>query len=172
MIFYFLCDHLDGALKECMRQIRNLKEDHEKELREVISSKTRQWEIIKQELEAKMISLDQELLRSAAENTALSRSLQERSNMLIKLNDEKLKAEARIEILKGDIESCENAEILILGRGRQIEPVHPDLRRFVCYTCMKLEVLDTRNAVSTYNILNEEGRIVAAALIPYGVTSS
>lgn len=28
-----------------------------------------------------------------------------------------------------------------------------------------------RNAVSTYNILNEEGRIVAAALIPYGVYS-
>ncbi|KAI4374933.1 hypothetical protein MLD38_012868 [Melastoma candidum] len=99
--------HLDGALKECMRQIRNLKEDHEKELREVIGSKTRQWEIIKRELEAKMIGLDQELLRSAAENTALSRSLQERSNMLIKLNDEKLKAESRIEILKGDIESCE-----------------------------------------------------------------
>ncbi|KAK6120740.1 hypothetical protein DH2020_045522 [Rehmannia glutinosa] len=28
-----------------------------------------------------------------------------------------------------------------------------------------------RNAASTYNILNEEGRIVAAALIPYGVDS-
>ncbi|KAI4366324.1 hypothetical protein MLD38_022211 [Melastoma candidum] len=99
--------HLDGALKECMRQIRNLKEDHEKELQEVISSKTRQWEIVKQELEARMINLEQELLRSAAENTALSRSLQERSNMLIKLNDEKLKAEARIEILNGDIASYE-----------------------------------------------------------------
>ncbi|KAI4302860.1 hypothetical protein MLD38_038559 [Melastoma candidum] len=63
-------------------------------------------------------------------------------------------------------------EILILGCGRQIEPVHPDLRRFVRSTGMKLEVLDTRNAASTYNILNEEGRIVAAALIPYGVTYS
>ena len=28
-----------------------------------------------------------------------------------------------------------------------------------------------RNAASTYNILNEEGRVVAAALLPYGVTS-
>lgn len=28
-----------------------------------------------------------------------------------------------------------------------------------------------RNAVSTYNILNEEGRVVAAALLPYGVSS-
>lgn len=28
-----------------------------------------------------------------------------------------------------------------------------------------------RNAASTYNVLNEEGRIVAAALLPYGVSS-
>ncbi|XP_062074672.1 uncharacterized protein LOC133778683 [Humulus lupulus] len=62
-------------------------------------------------------------------------------------------------------------EILILGCGRNIVPVDPELRRFIRSTGMKLEVLDSRNAISTYNILNEEGRIVAAALIPYGVSS-
>ncbi|CAB4265598.1 unnamed protein product [Prunus armeniaca] len=36
--------HLDGALKECMRQIRNLKEDHEQKLQEVVFSKTKQCE--------------------------------------------------------------------------------------------------------------------------------
>ncbi|KAE8661666.1 NADH dehydrogenase 1 alpha subcomplex assembly factor 3-like isoform X3 [Hibiscus syriacus] len=62
-------------------------------------------------------------------------------------------------------------EILILGCGRNIEPVDPELRRFIRSTGMKLEALDSRNAASTYNILNEEGRIVAAALLPYGVYS-
>ncbi|KAG7946000.1 hypothetical protein I3843_14G016000 [Carya illinoinensis] len=62
-------------------------------------------------------------------------------------------------------------EILILGCGRHIEPVGPELRRFVRSIGMKLEVLDSRNATSTYNILNEEGRIVAAALLPYGISS-
>ncbi|MBA0601203.1 hypothetical protein Gorai_004389 [Gossypium raimondii] len=62
-------------------------------------------------------------------------------------------------------------EILILGCGRYIEPVDPELRRFIRSTGMKLEALDSRNAASTYNILNEEGRIVAAALLPYGVSS-
>ncbi|KAL0391904.1 UNVERIFIED_CONTAM: Filament-like plant protein 4 [Sesamum radiatum] len=33
--------HLDGALKECMRQIRNLKEEHDKKLHEVVLEKTR-----------------------------------------------------------------------------------------------------------------------------------
>lgn len=62
-------------------------------------------------------------------------------------------------------------EILVLGCGRYIEQVDPELRRFIRSTGMKLEALDSRNAASTYNILNEEGRIVAAALLPYGVAS-
>ncbi|CAJ1973229.1 unnamed protein product [Sphenostylis stenocarpa] len=99
--------HLDGALKECMRQIRNLKEEHEQKIQEVALSKTKQLDKIKGELEAKIVNFEQELLRSAAENGALSRSLQEHSNMLIKFSEEKARAEAEIEILKGNIEACE-----------------------------------------------------------------
>uniref|UniRef100_A0A5B6ZEV0 NADH dehydrogenase [ubiquinone] 1 alpha subcomplex assembly factor 3 n=1 Tax=Davidia involucrata TaxID=16924 RepID=A0A5B6ZEV0_DAVIN len=62
-------------------------------------------------------------------------------------------------------------EIFILGCGRQVEPIDPELRHFIRSTSMKLEAIDSRNAASTYNILNEEGRIVAAALLPYGGTS-
>ncbi|PAN48355.1 hypothetical protein PAHAL_9G377200 [Panicum hallii] len=61
-------------------------------------------------------------------------------------------------------------EILILGCGRHIHPVSPELRKFIRSTGMKLEAVDSRNAASTYNILNEEGRPVAAAVLPYGVT--
>ncbi|KAA8528731.1 hypothetical protein F0562_036086 [Nyssa sinensis] len=99
--------HLDGALKECMRQIRNLKEEHEQTLQEVVLTKTKQWDKIKLELETKIANMDQELLRSAAENAAISRSLQERSNMLIKMSEEKSQAEAEIELLKSNIDSCE-----------------------------------------------------------------
>lgn len=62
-------------------------------------------------------------------------------------------------------------EILLLGTGRQVQHVDPELRRFIRSTGMKLEAIDSRNAASTFNILNEEGRIVAAALLPYGVSS-
>ncbi|KAM7518177.1 hypothetical protein LguiB_017139 [Lonicera macranthoides] len=99
--------HLDGALKECMRQIRNLKEEHEQKLQEVVRTKTKQWDQIKLELESKMANLDQELFRSTAENAAISRSLQERSNMLIKMTEEKSQAEADIEILKSNIDACD-----------------------------------------------------------------
>jgi chromosome segregation ATPase len=99
--------HLDGALKECMRQIRNLKEEHEQKIQEVALSKTKQLDKIKGELEAKIASFEQDLLRSAAENRAISRSLQERSNMLIQLSEQKASADAEIEHLKSNVESCE-----------------------------------------------------------------
>lgn len=99
--------HLDGALKECMRQIRNLKEEHEQRLQEVVITRTKQWDKIKLELEAKIGNFEQELLRSAGENAALSRSLHERSNILIKINEEKSQAEAEIEMLNSNVESCQ-----------------------------------------------------------------
>ncbi|KAL4333340.1 hypothetical protein GQ457_07G021340 [Hibiscus cannabinus] len=99
--------HLDDALKECMRQIRNLNKEHEQMLQDVVISKDKQCEKIKFELEAKIAKLDQQLLKSEAENAAFSRSLKEHSYMLIKIGDEKSQAEAEIELLKANIESCE-----------------------------------------------------------------
>ncbi|MED6194479.1 hypothetical protein PIB30_028891 [Stylosanthes scabra] len=99
--------HLDGALKECMQQIRSLKEEHEQKIQEVALLKSKQLDKIKGELEAKIVNFEQELLRAAAENGALSRSLQDRSNMVLKLGQEKAHAEAEIEHLKSSIESCE-----------------------------------------------------------------
>lgn len=99
--------HLDGALKECMRQIRSLKEENEQKLRDVIATKTNQMDKLKAEFESRIGEFEQELLRSAAENDALSRSLQERSNMLVRISEEKSNAESEIEHLKNNIESCE-----------------------------------------------------------------
>ncbi|XP_074273405.1 filament-like plant protein 4 isoform X2 [Silene latifolia] len=99
--------HLDGALKECMRQIRNLKEENEQKLQDVALNKNKQYDRMKHELETKIACLDQDLMRAEAESVALSRSLQERSNMLIKVSEEKSRAEAEIELLKSNVESCE-----------------------------------------------------------------
>ncbi|PHT54501.1 Phosphoglycolate phosphatase 1A, chloroplastic [Capsicum baccatum] len=136
--------HLDGALKECMRQIDQVKsleeqvsglEDEVKDLNEklaaaqsemtnkenlgkqyakvaeeAVSGWEKQFDKMKHEFEAKLANLDQQLLRSAAENFALSRSLQERSSMVIQLSEEKAQAEAEIEMLKKSM-SVRSAEV-------------------------------------------------------------
>ncbi|CAM0872259.1 unnamed protein product [Alopecurus aequalis] len=99
--------HLDGALKECMKQVRTVKEEGEQKLHDVVFAKTKQWENIKAELEEKLMEFDHELIRAGAENDALSRSLQERADLLMKIDEEKAQAEAEIEVLKSTIQSGE-----------------------------------------------------------------
>ncbi|GAU10097.1 hypothetical protein TSUD_419950, partial [Trifolium subterraneum] len=56
-----------------MRHIRNLKEEHELKLQDVALAKTRKLDKIKEELEVGIQNFEQELLRLAADNAALSR---------------------------------------------------------------------------------------------------
>jgi len=60
-------------------------------------------------------------------------------------------------------------DIIIIGHGQASGVRNPvDVRVILCMKQkgITLEVLTTENAISTYNYLLEEGRVVAAALIP------
>ncbi|KAF8638622.1 hypothetical protein AX17_002163 [Amanita inopinata Kibby_2008] len=57
-------------------------------------------------------------------------------------------------------------EILLLGTGKNILQPPPFVRTHLNKLGMQLDVMDTRNACATYNLLAEEGRKVAAALLP------
>ncbi|XP_027361516.1 filament-like plant protein 5 isoform X2 [Abrus precatorius] len=98
---------LDGALKECMKQIRTIKEESEQKLQEVILMKSQQWEKIKLEFEAQIDRLEEGLHEEAGENAALLRSLQESSNRIVKMKEEKSEAEAEVELLKKNSQSKE-----------------------------------------------------------------
>ena len=56
-------------------------------------------------------------------------------------------------------------DILIVGCGNKIETLPAETLEFFRNTETMLEVLDTPNAIATYNILVQEGRQVAAALL-------
>lgn len=62
-------------------------------------------------------------------------------------------------------------EILLLGTGKTIAQAPPFLRAYLNHLGIQVDVMDTRNACSTYNLLSEEGRRVAAALLPLSPNS-
>ncbi|KAJ7739846.1 DUF498-domain-containing protein [Mycena metata] len=57
-------------------------------------------------------------------------------------------------------------EILILGTGVELAHPPPSFRSYLTDLGIQVDVMSTRNACSTYNLLAEEGRRVAAALAP------
>ncbi|GJE84586.1 DUF498-domain-containing protein [Phanerochaete sordida] len=57
-------------------------------------------------------------------------------------------------------------ELVLLGTGKRVVPPPPHIRQYLSKIGIQTEFMDTRNACSTYNLLAEEGRQVAAALLP------
>ncbi|EOA15982.1 hypothetical protein CARUB_v10004096mg [Capsella rubella] len=96
--------HLDDALRECTRQIRIVKDESDQKLKDVILAKTTHWDKIKSELEEKIDELSEGLHRAASDNAALTRSLQERSEMIINIREDKSKSEADVEKLKANLQ--------------------------------------------------------------------
>ncbi|KAG8906863.1 hypothetical protein FRB99_005923 [Tulasnella sp. 403] len=56
-------------------------------------------------------------------------------------------------------------EVLLFGTGNAPLPLSQELRQYLTSIGIAVEIMDTWNACSTYNLLSEEGRQVAAALI-------
>ena len=64
----------------------------------------------------------------------------------------------------------QSTDMLILGLGASMHPVSPATRDYVNSLGIRLEIQDTRNAASQFNLLATERGTgeVAAALIPVG----
>ncbi|KAK7717442.1 hypothetical protein SLS64_002934 [Diaporthe eres] len=61
-------------------------------------------------------------------------------------------------------------DLIILGLGPEMRPLSPATRKYLGSLGLRVEVLDTRNAASQFNMLATERGVdeVAAALIPIG----
>ncbi|KAI9334517.1 hypothetical protein DFJ73DRAFT_38118 [Zopfochytrium polystomum] len=62
-------------------------------------------------------------------------------------------------------------DIVFVGTGPQLQVLPPVLKSHFHSLGMQVEVMATRNAANTYNVLSREGRRVAAALLPLVPTS-
>lgn len=63
-----------------------------------------------------------------------------------------------------------NTDLLILGLGPEMRPLSPAVRKHISSLGIRVEVADTGNAASQFNLLATERGVdqVAAALIPIG----
>ncbi|KAJ1652717.1 hypothetical protein IWQ61_007004 [Dispira simplex] len=57
-------------------------------------------------------------------------------------------------------------DILVVGTGGRFEPVPKDMEKYLRSLGIQLEITDTRNACANHALLAQEGRQVAALLLP------
>ena len=54
--------HLDGALKECMKQLQQVREENEDKIHKVVTEKAIEWDKIKFQINARIVELEKLLL--------------------------------------------------------------------------------------------------------------
>ncbi|XP_057833796.2 filament-like plant protein 4 isoform X1 [Cryptomeria japonica] len=100
--------HLDGALKECMRELRNAREEQEQKLHEAMVKKTREWDKSKFELDSRIVELEQLLYEAEAKNNTASTSLQENSKALSDLQEARNQIVSEAKVLQTKLEMLES----------------------------------------------------------------
>lgn len=63
-------------------------------------------------------------------------------------------------------------EIVVIGCGSTMGPLSNAVQDFLNARGIAYEAQDTRNALSLFNFLNDEGRVVVGALLPPGEPSA
>ncbi|KAL6504881.1 hypothetical protein OROHE_023639 [Orobanche hederae] len=122
--------HLDGALKECVRQLRQSKDEHEKVISNVVLEKKTEWESGKAELENQILSLKAEAEAKNSDALLIIESLSGENSLLKQELASRLK-ELEIVIFERDlsIQAAENASKLQLESIKKIVRLEAECRR-------------------------------------------
>ncbi|KAH7365639.1 hypothetical protein KP509_18G039000 [Ceratopteris richardii] len=102
--------HLDGALKECMRQLRHVREQQEQKIHEAIVKKTREWEEIRSDMDVKMAKLATDLRAAEAEKATMTKLLQERTKAIMEAKEGRSNAEQEAKLLQVKLENAEKEQ--------------------------------------------------------------
>eukprot|EP00250_Pteridium_aquilinum_P017210 c23510_g2_i2 orf=230-3817(-) len=98
---------LDGALKECMRQVRHVRDEQQGKIQEAIACKTREWGEVKANMDARQEELQRRLMESDAQNSAMAKALQERARKIVEVNEAKSRAETELNVVQVKLGSAE-----------------------------------------------------------------
>ncbi|KAJ6996474.1 hypothetical protein NC653_013161 [Populus alba x Populus x berolinensis] len=133
--------HLDAALKECVRQLRQSREEQEKSKRrinEAVTKKTCEWEATKSELEAQLIELQARLQTAKSDATVSADSelwqklnAVEKENLSLKRESFLELREIQVRILERDLstQAAETASKLQLESIKKLAKLEAECRK-------------------------------------------
>ncbi|KAJ0750734.1 putative filament-like plant protein [Helianthus annuus] len=150
-------NHLDGALKECVKQLRLAKEEHEQKLNEIIEERTHKWDSIKKDYEIQICSLQAKLQAEKAESSPvidpkvlvkLENLEKENSTLKFELNAQSEELEIRTIERDLSTQAAETASKQQLESIKKVAKLEAECRKLQSLTRKSPSVNDNHKAVS------------------------
>ena len=113
--------HLDAALKECMQQLRFVREEQEQRIHDAVMKAAREFEKTQMILEEKLAETSKRLSKLGAENTHLSKALLAKEKLIGDLSDHRKQAETDLNALTTRLESTKKDNASLKYEVRVLE---------------------------------------------------
>ncbi|XP_021896363.1 filament-like plant protein, partial [Carica papaya] len=146
--------HLDGAVKECVRQLRQAREEQEQKIHEAVMKKTREWESTKFELESQLLELQNKADAVLSESPAhsdpdLRQRLEslEKENSVLKLELLSQSEELEIRTIERDLsaQAAETASKQHLESIKKVAKLEAECRRLKAMASKSASINDHRS---------------------------
>ncbi|KDP32803.1 hypothetical protein JCGZ_12095 [Jatropha curcas] len=150
--------HLDGALKECVRQLRQAREEHEEKVYEAVTKKTIEWESVKSELENQLLELKTKAEATKSESPPqivpdLWHKLEylEKDNASLKLEILSLSEELELRIIERDLstQAAETASKQHLDSIKKVAKLEAECRRLKAVACKSSSLNDHKTSIAS-----------------------
>ncbi|XP_021284782.1 filament-like plant protein [Herrania umbratica] len=150
--------HLDGALKECVRQLRQAREEQEQKINEAVAKTTRDWETTKFELESQLLELQDKAEAVKSEppphfSPDLWHKIEalEKENSALKLELSSQSEEFEIRTIERDLstQAAETASKQHLESIKKVAKLEAECRRLKARACKSSLVNDHKSPVAS-----------------------
>ncbi|XP_076949392.1 filament-like plant protein [Bidens hawaiensis] len=148
-------NHLDGALKECVKQLRLAKEEQDQKINDIIVDKTQKWDLIKNDLEIQICTLQaklQDLESCSVTDPKIIVKLEtlEKENSTLKFELNAQSEELEIRTIERDLstQAAETASKQQLESIKKVAKLEAECRKLQSLTRKSPAVNDNHKAVS------------------------
>ncbi|EOY16299.1 Filament-like plant protein, putative isoform 1 [Theobroma cacao] len=150
--------HLDGALKECVRQLRQAREEQEQKINEAVAKTTRDWETTKFELESQFLELQDKAEAVKSEppphfSPDLWHKIEalEKENSALKLELSSQSEEFEIRTIERDLstQAAETASKQHLESIKKVAKLEAECRRLKAIACKSSLVNDHKSPAAS-----------------------
>lgn len=150
---------LDGALKECLRQLRQTREEKDHKVDEAIEKKTLEWQTTKTELEKQLADLRSQL-QSAKKTEASLTSIEtaEKENSALRLELASMAEELEIRFIERELsnQAAEQASKLHLESIKKAAKFEAECRRLNAALRKALAANDQRSVTDSQSIVESD----------------